>query len=98
MPPRNLALGNISRVQDIQDISPAATVAGCQPPVAQSTSLLLYGYGALQPGAKWHVPGGTSPIVSGLGPCFECGVVGHLRKNCPKLFLARAANFGTTNK
>ena len=77
---------------------PAATVAGCQPPVAQSTSLLSYGYGALQPGAKWHVPGGTSPIVSGLGPCFECGVVGHLRKNCPKVLIARAANSGTTNK
>ena len=71
-----------------------ATIAGCQPPVAQSTSQLMYG--ALQPGARWHMPGGTSPVVSGLGLCFECEMVGHLRNNCPKLVLGRTT--GTSNK
>ncbi len=78
--------------------------AGYQPPVAQvaqPTGLYTqYGhpYGALQPGARWHMPGGTNPVVSGLGPCFECGAIGHLRKNCPKLGLGRATGTGTTNK
>ena len=74
-----------------------ANVAGYQPPVAQSTGMFST-YGALQPGARWHVPaaGGSSPIVSSLGPCFECGMVGHIRKNCPRLVLSKAA--GATNK
>jgi hypothetical protein len=78
--------------------------AGYQPPVApvaQSTSLYTqcgHPYDALQPGARWHMPGGTSPVVSGLGPCFECGAIGHTRKNCPKLGLGRAAGAGATNK
>lgn len=50
-----------------------ATVASYQPQVAQSTNLLTYS--AIQPGARWHMPGGTN-LVSGLRPCFKCGKVG----------------------
>ena len=47
-----------------------------------------------QPAYKYQSSGG--PSVSGLGPCFECGMVGHLRKYCPKLIVSRASD--TTSK
>ena len=49
---------------------------------------------AAQPSVKWPVPGGSSPRISGFGPCFQCGMVGHLKNACPRLYAARAA--GTT--
>ena len=40
-------------------------------------------------------PGGLT--FTGLGPCFECGVPGHLRKYCPKVLAGRASG-ATLNK
>ena len=93
MLPRNLALGNIFQVQDFRDIS--------QPKQLLAANLQLLPtcfHMDMVHFKQEHVPGGTSSIVSGLGPSFECEVVGHLRKNCPKLLIASAANSGTVNK
>ena len=47
-----------------------------QPPMAAAG--LLPAPLAVQPTIKWQVPGGA-----GYGPCFECGMVGHLKKTAP---------------
>ena len=41
-------------------------------------------------------PGGLSN--TGFGPCFECGMPGHLRKYCPKLLAGRVSGAAGINK
>ena len=79
--PRNLAFASNHTVP--------AGAGFNQPPMAAAG--LLPAPLAVQPTIKWQVPGGA-----GYGPCFECGIVGHLKKNYPKLMYGRAT--GATNK
>lgn len=41
-------------------------------------------------------PAGTGVSMANTGPCFECGMVGHFRKYCPRLLSGRGT--GAMNK
>ena len=63
---------------------------------SQVPQLIQHVVPASQPATsyRYQYPGGSS--VAGFGPCFECGMVGHLRKYCPKLMLTKPT--GATSK
>ena len=60
-------------------------------PYSQVPQLIQHVVPASQPATSYRYqypgPGGSS--VAGFGSCFECGMVGHLRKYCPKLMLTK---------
>ena len=68
-----------------------------QPLWLSAAGLLPAAVAAAQSSLKWRVPGGGSTSGSNFGPCFECGMVGHLRKSCPDLMKFSRVS-GTTNK
>ena len=41
-------------------------------------------------------PTGTGVSMANTGPCFECGMVGHFRKYCPRVLSGKGA--GAMNK
>ena len=43
----------------------------------------------LAAGAAAHFSKSGGLVTTGFGPCFECGMPGHLRKYCPKLLPGR---------
>ena len=67
-----------------------------QPQWLPAAGLLPAAVAATQSSLKWRVPGGVSTSGSNFGPCFDCGMVGHLRKSCPDLKFSRVS--GATNK
>ncbi len=66
------------------------------PVAGQGMPTSMYPMVPTQPGAKY--PAGTGVGMATIGPCFECGMMGHYRKFCPNVKVLSGKGTGAMNK
>ena len=60
-------------------------------PYGQGPQMFQHVVPISQPAPSYRYQYAGRSSVAGFGPCFECGMVGHLRKYCPMLMFSKPA-------